>query len=137
MSTLHPTIDVARFWRDCYLTAPAVFSPTQLDELRAEADRVLALCAADPVRYARRAPAWAEQCVAIAVLAATAVLLNWITTGDHLLRTIANGYWPVAGVDLVLLVSATVAALVALKLWQSAPHADTAIAAHRAEVAHA
>jgi ectoine hydroxylase-related dioxygenase (phytanoyl-CoA dioxygenase family) len=54
MTTLHPAIDVERFWREGYLTAPAIFLPTQLEELRGEADRVLALCAADPVRYARR-----------------------------------------------------------------------------------
>ena len=33
-------------------------------------------------------PAWREQCVAIAVLAPLAAVLNWITTGDHLLRTL-------------------------------------------------
>jgi uncharacterized iron-regulated membrane protein len=55
-------------------------------------------------------PAWREQCWAIAVLAVAAVLLNWTTTGDHLLRTLAAGYWPVAGMDLVLLTTATIAA---------------------------
>ena len=53
-STLPPVLDAARFWRDGYLTAPAIFSNTQLDELRAEADRVLRLCAEQPDRYARR-----------------------------------------------------------------------------------
>jgi uncharacterized iron-regulated membrane protein len=73
-----------------------------------------------PVRQARRAPAWAEQCVAIALLAVTAVLTNWRTTGDHLLRTISNGYWPVAGVDLVLLGTAALALLAAQKTRQPA-----------------
>lgn len=63
-----------------------------------------------PVRQARIAPAWAEQCVAIAVLAVAAVVLNALTTGDHLIRTLAEGYWPVAGVDLVLLATAALAA---------------------------
>jgi uncharacterized iron-regulated membrane protein len=66
-----------------------------------------------PVRDARIAPAWREQCWAIAVLALAAVALNWATTGDHLLRTIGAGYWPVAGLDLVLLASAAIAALAA------------------------
>jgi ectoine hydroxylase-related dioxygenase (phytanoyl-CoA dioxygenase family) len=47
-------VDVERFWRDGFLTAPAVFSEGQLDALRVEADRLLALCAATPERYARR-----------------------------------------------------------------------------------
>jgi uncharacterized iron-regulated membrane protein len=69
-----------------------------------------------PVRQARLAPAWAEQCIGIAVVAVLAVLLNWITTGDHLLRTIGQGYWPVASIDLVLLVSAGLALVAARKL---------------------
>jgi uncharacterized iron-regulated membrane protein len=69
-----------------------------------------------PVAEGRMAPAWAEQCWAIAVMAVAAVLLNWITTGDHLLRTLGKGYWPVAGVDLVLLVGAALAVVAARKL---------------------
>ena len=75
---------------------------------------VLAFCHAwwrtAPVRQGRIAPAWAEQCVAIAVLAVAAVVLNAVTTGDHLVKTLAQGYWPVAGVDLVLLATAALAA---------------------------
>jgi len=90
------------------------------------------------VQQARLAPAWIEQCVAIAVLAVAAVLLNWITTGDHLLRTIGNGYWPVAGIDLVLIGGATLALLAAQKLRarMPAPEAESRTA-KRAEVAHA
>ena len=69
-----------------------------------------------PVRQAKLAPAWAEQCWAIAVLGVAAVLLNGLTTGDHLLRTIASGYWPVAGLDLALLTAAGLAAIAALRL---------------------
>ena len=47
-------MDVDRFWRDGFLTAPAVFSKGHLDALRVEADRLLALCAGAPERYARR-----------------------------------------------------------------------------------
>jgi uncharacterized iron-regulated membrane protein len=53
-------------------------------------------------------PAWREQCWAITALSFAAVIANWISTGDHLLKTIGSGYWPVAGIDLALLtVSAT------------------------------
>lgn len=63
-----------------------------------------------PIQQPRLAPAWREQCYTIVVLAVGAVLLNWITTGDHLFKTIADGYWPVAGLDLMLLTTAAVAA---------------------------
>ncbi|HSW25301.1 MAG TPA: PepSY-associated TM helix domain-containing protein, partial [Burkholderiaceae bacterium] len=69
-----------------------------------------------PVLRARVAPAWREQCWAIVVLAVAAVLLNWATTGDHLAKTIGQGYWPVAGLDLSLLAAATLAALAARRL---------------------
>ncbi|MFO6419172.1 PepSY-associated TM helix domain-containing protein [Hylemonella sp. W303a] len=73
-----------------------------------------------PVAEGRMAPAWREQCWAIAVLAVVAVVLNWITTGDHLLKTLAQAYWPVAGLDLSLLVSAGVAVWAARKLGRKA-----------------
>ena len=65
--------------------------------------------------------AWIEQCGAIAALALVAVLLNWITTGDHLVRSLGHArLWPVAGMDILLLVSAALAALGALALgWRS------------------
>jgi uncharacterized iron-regulated membrane protein len=69
-----------------------------------------------PVAQARINPAWREQCWLVAVLAVGAVCLNGITTGDHLFRTIRDGYWPVAGVDLSLLAAAALSALVARKL---------------------
>ena len=68
------------------------------------------------VRQSRIAPAWREQCWAITVLAVVAVLSNWATTGDHLVRTIASGYWPVAGLDLALLAAAGIAAVAAWRL---------------------
>lgn len=69
-----------------------------------------------PVQQARLSPAWRQQCWAVCALAGSAVLLNWVTTGDHLLRTIGAGYWPVAGVDLFLSGVAVVAALSARAL---------------------
>jgi len=62
-----------------------------------------------PVLQARTSPAWREQCAAIAALAMAAVGLNWITTGDHLVKTLSQRYWPVAGLDIVLLLTAVMA----------------------------
>jgi len=85
-----------------------------------------------PVAKGLMNPAWREQCRAIAALAVLAVLLNWFTTGDHLLKTVwSDTYWPVAGVDLFLLSGAWLAWVSARKLNQrtaatrSAPHIRT------------
>jgi len=87
-----------------------------------------------PVAQAKLNPAWREQCWGIAALALAAVVLNWLSTGDHLFKTMVNEpYWAVAGVDLSLLVSAGIAVWAARKLAQreqaSVPHLT-------AEVAH-
>lgn len=80
---------------------------------------VHALWRSAPVAKALRNPAWAEQCWLLALLAVAAVLLNWISTGDHLLKTVlTDPYWPVAGVDLSLLAAAAVAVFAARKLAQ-------------------
>jgi hypothetical protein len=61
--------------------------------------------------------AWREQCWIVSALAVLAVLLNAVTTNDNLLRSLGHRHlWPVAGMDLVLLAGAAVAALAALKL---------------------
>ncbi|MGC4097110.1 MAG: PepSY-associated TM helix domain-containing protein [Nitrospira sp.] len=61
--------------------------------------------------------AWIEQCRAIAGLALAAVLLNWLTTDDHLFASMASRtLWPVAGMDLLLLMGALTAWLTAQKL---------------------
>ncbi len=62
--------------------------------------------------------AWAEQSWAIAALGVLAVILNWVTTGDHLFASASRGLWSVAGMDLVLLASAGAAALAAMRLQQ-------------------
>ena len=62
-------------------------------------------------------PAWREQCWGLVALSISAVVLNWATTGDHLFKTIfTDTYWPVAGVDLSLLVCAFIGGWAALKL---------------------
>lgn len=72
------------------------------------------------VAQARMNPAWREQCVAVAVGAVAAVVANAISTGDHLGRTLAAGYWPVAGVDLSLLALAALSFSVARRLGRRA-----------------
>lgn len=88
-----------------------------------------------PVAQGRMSPAWREQCWAIAIMAMTAVLLNWITTGDHLLRTLRDLYWPVAGMDLALLVTAAFALFAARRLRRRAEMPSTETIPH--EPAHA
>lgn len=60
--------------------------------------------------------AWRVQSWAIGALALAAVVLNALTTGDHLAATLTDGQWAVAGVDGALLVVAAVAAMVARRL---------------------
>lgn len=97
-----------------------------------------------PVAQARLNPAWREQCWTIAALALAAVLLNGLTTGDHLVKTVfTDTYWAVAGVDLSLLVSAGIAVAVARLLTRreqaqcpTPAQADTNSSDSAAEVAH-
>ncbi|MDP2020345.1 MAG: PepSY-associated TM helix domain-containing protein [Hydrogenophaga sp.] len=97
-----------------------------------------------PVAQARLNPAWREQCWTIAALAVAAVLLNGLTTGDHLLKTVfTDTYWAVAGVDLSLLASAGIAVAAARLLARreqarcpTPAQADTNSSDSTAEVAH-
>ncbi|KAF1698968.1 peptidase [Pseudoxanthomonas jiangsuensis] len=89
-----------------------------------------------PVARGLSNPAWREQAWAIVALALAAVLLNWITTGDHLLRTLGAGYWPVAGFDLALLAAAAIAFASARRLGRRA-EAPAAEAPRKREAAHA
>jgi len=50
-----------------------------------------------------------------------AVVLNAVTTGDHLGKTLSAGYWPVAGVDLLLLTFAGAAVIAARRLRCTRP----------------
>ena len=61
--------------------------------------------------------AWTQQCGFIAVVAVFAVILNWVGTGDGLIKTVfTDTYWPVAATDLVLLISAASAFWTSVKL---------------------
>lgn len=79
-----------------------------------------ALWRSAPVARGLVNPGWREQCHGFAALAVSAVIANWISTGDHLGKTLNAGYWPVAGVDLSLLVSALLALLAARTLARRA-----------------
>jgi hypothetical protein len=71
--------------------------------------------------WSRPGRAWVEHCWAITMFALSAALLNWITTGDHPLRSLSYRHlWPIAGMDLLLLVGAAIAALTAWKLQHRA-----------------
>lgn len=88
-----------------------------------------------PVALGGANPAWREQCQAIAVLAVAAVLLNWISTGDHLIKTLfTETYWPVAGIDLFLLALALLAASAVRKLGLRSSPANLSL---RKETRHA
>lgn len=71
--------------------------------------------------WLRPGRAWRGQCGAIAALAVAAVLLNWITTGDHLVRSLGHRHlWPIAGVDLVLMAAAALASFAVIRLRRAA-----------------
>lgn len=64
----------------------------------------------------RGSVAWTEQCCAAAGLALLAVILNALTTGDHIPRAFADGKLAVAGMDLVLLAATATGAVTAWRL---------------------
>lgn len=67
--------------------------------------------------WMRPSCAWGEQCGLIAVAAVAAVALNWMTTGDHIVRSVTHRHlWPVAAMDLLLLFGAVIAGAAALRL---------------------
>ncbi|WP_022977338.1 PepSY-associated TM helix domain-containing protein [Nevskia ramosa] len=89
---------------------------------------VHAIWRSSAVLKARTSPAWAEQCWTIVVLAIGAVVLNAVTTGDHLFKTLSEAYWPVAGTDLMLLACAALAAIAARRLQRRATAVASAAA---------
>lgn len=87
--------------------------------------------------WLRPSRAWIEQCLGIAAFAVAAVALNWITTGDHLVRSLAHRHlWPIAGMDLLLLAGAAIAALTARKLQRRAAGASAGAANVRSAELH-
>ena len=81
--------------------------------------------------WARPRAAWREQCGAIATLAAAAVVLNWFTTGDPLWRSLPQRpLWPVAGMDIALLLAAVAAGLMVVKLRPAAGARTGSVSPH-------
>lgn len=60
--------------------------------------------------------AWREQALISAVLAISAMTLNALMTGDHLIRTLRQGDFALAGTDLMLFLSAVLAFMAAKRL---------------------
>ncbi|MEM1370066.1 MAG: PepSY-associated TM helix domain-containing protein [Cyanobacteria bacterium P01_H01_bin.15] len=60
--------------------------------------------------------AWEDQCWMISLLGLLAVLLNWLTTQDHLIKTLTKPLWPIAGMDLVILAGVAIASSAAFRL---------------------
>jgi uncharacterized iron-regulated membrane protein len=60
--------------------------------------------------------AWSEQSALVGALAALAVALNWLTTGDHPLRAIQRGVFAVAGMDGLLVCLAALGFIAARRL---------------------
>ena len=80
--------------------------------------------------WARTRRGWIEQCYAIAAAASLAVLLNAITTGDHMLRTLMASDWAVFGMDAMLLASALIALATAIRLQRRLASATAARPSH-------
>lgn len=72
--------------------------------------------------------AWREQACAIAALAPLAVVLNALTTGQHPVRSLQQGLWGVAGVDLVLLAAGALAAWAVHRMGRRAAARKPAVA---------
>lgn len=67
----------------------------------------------------RNKAAWRDQSVAIALMAVTAVVLNWVTTGDHPMAAANASLWSIAMMDVVLILSAAMAGWTAIQLKKS------------------
>jgi uncharacterized iron-regulated membrane protein len=64
----------------------------------------------------RRQTAWKEQTMLIAIIAFTAPLLNWMTTGDHLIVTLQGNRLAVFGMDGVLILTGCIAIMITSRL---------------------
>lgn len=69
--------------------------------------------------WLRPAGAWRAQAWAICAMALLCVLLNAVTTGDHLVQSALSGRWAVAGMDGLLLALALLSALGARRLGRT------------------
>lgn len=61
---------------------------------------------------------WAEQCFFVALLGVCAVCANSFSTGDHILRSLIDGHYAVAGMDILLTLGSVVALSASIKLFK-------------------
>ena len=61
---------------------------------------------------------WAEQCFLVALLGIFAVCANAFSTGDHILKSLADGLYAVAGMDILLILSSVAALAIFIKLYK-------------------
>ena len=59
---------------------------------------------------------WREQLILIALVALTAPILNWVTTGGNPIAMFNRGILSVLGMDLVLILSAVIATVIAVQI---------------------
>jgi uncharacterized iron-regulated membrane protein len=62
--------------------------------------------------------AWYEQCFITSIVGFTAVILNWITTGDHILVALRGGLTPVASMDITLIIGSLICFYLAIQAHQ-------------------
>jgi uncharacterized iron-regulated membrane protein len=86
--------------------------------------------------WLRPAKAWREQVWGIAALCLACPLLNAWSTGDHILRSLADRQWAVAGVDIALILTAVLAVWVARRLGQPAREPQRRARKQAAELRH-
>ena len=75
---------------------------------------------------------WAEQCLLIALLGVSAICANAFSTGDHILRSLAEGHYAVAGMDILLILSSAIAAGTFIRLKKE--NAKIALAAQNSSI---
>ena len=69
-------------------------------------------------RYKTSIIGWAEQCCLITLLGIFAVCANGFSTGDHILRSLIDGHYAVAGMDMLLTLGSVVALSASIKLFK-------------------
>ncbi len=80
--------------------------------------------------------AWRDQYLAIFVTGIGAVILNWVTTGDHLLASAHNSVWSVFTADLVILTCAFIAMFSAKRLLKSESNESSPSSTHTLKAAN-
>jgi uncharacterized iron-regulated membrane protein len=64
----------------------------------------------------RRKTVWREQAILIVLVALAAPILNWMTTGDNPIETLHRGVLSVFGMDMLLILSAVIAIVIAVRI---------------------